>query len=149
VLRVAVLAFAAAALACGGAETEARVAKARSLFERYVALEHAFDPALADLYSDDALIKNKRSYPNGTLNEVTLPAPKYKELLRTMMPVAKLQSDTSTYSDVKYTIEGDAVRITADRFSDMKKYHSPLSLLVKRSAGGEWLIYEELSESRP
>jgi hypothetical protein len=46
-------------------------------------------------------------------------------------------------------VEGDGVRIKADRFSELKKYHSPISILVKPTPDGVWLIYEELSESRP
>jgi hypothetical protein len=34
---------------------------ARALFDRYVELEHAFDPTVADLYADDALIEPKLS----------------------------------------------------------------------------------------
>jgi hypothetical protein len=39
--------------------------EARSLFQRYSSLEADFNPAVADLYADDALIKNKRIYPTG------------------------------------------------------------------------------------
>lgn len=123
--------------------------KAKELFAAYDRLEHEFDPAIADLYADDAVIRNKRVYPTGEVREMTIPASKYKELLRTATPLAKARGDVSTYSNVTYTPEADGVRIKADRYSELKKYHSPLSLLVKPSASGKWLIYEELSESRP
>lgn len=126
-----------------------RVTKAKSIFERYVSLEHAFEPTVADLYSDEAVIRNKRTYPTGQVRELTMPAPKYKELLRKTMPLAKQRGDTSTYADVSYAFDGDGVRIKADRYSDLKKYHSPMSILVKPSSTGEWLIYEEFSESQP
>ena len=125
------------------------VDKARALFELYVQRGRAFDPALADLYSDEAVIKNKRGEPEGEVRELSLPAPQYKDLIRQALPVAKVRGDTSTYSDVEYAIEGDGVRIKADRFSEMKGYHSPISILVKPTPTGEWLIFEELSESRP
>jgi hypothetical protein len=123
--------------------------KAEELFAAYDRLEHEFDPAIADLYADDAVIRNKRTYPTGEVREMTIPASKYKELLRTATPLAKARGDVSTYSNVTYTPEAEGVRIKADRYSELKKYHSPLSLLVKPSASGKWLIYEELSESRP
>jgi hypothetical protein len=78
-----------------------------------------------------------------------MPAPAYKLLIRQAMPLAKQRGDTSTYSDVKFTQEGDMVRVTASRYSNLKKYSSPLSLLVGLNKEGVWLIYEELSESRP
>jgi hypothetical protein len=44
-----------------GAAADASIDQAKQLFDRYVALEHAFDPAVADLYADDARIRNKRT----------------------------------------------------------------------------------------
>jgi len=125
------------------------IKNAQSLFERYVRLEAAFNPSVADLYADGALIKNKRVYPVGPARELTMPAPKYKELIRQSMPLAKERGDRSTYSGVNYTPEGSNIRITAVRFSELKKYSSPISLLVGPSKTGTWLILEELSESRP
>lgn len=131
--------------AMGGTPEE----EARKLFVRYTDAERTFDPAVADLYSDDAKIQNKRTFPDGTIRALTIPAPKYKVLIRTAMPVAKERGDTNAYSEVKYVAEGGKVRITASRFSNLKKYSSPLSLLVGPSPEGKWLIFEELSESKP
>ncbi len=103
----------------------------------------------ADLYSDKAIIRNKRTYPTGQVREITIPAPRYKEMLRQAMPVARARGDVSTYTQVMYALEGEGVRIKADRFSELKKYHSPLSILVKPTASGAWLIYEELGQSQP
>lgn len=123
--------------------------KARELFQEYVTRGTAFDPAAADLYSDSALIRNKRTYPTGQIKELEVPAPQYKSLIRTVMPLAKMKNDHNTYSDVSFAEEGDNVRIKAARYSVLKKYTSPLSLLVGPNKQGQWLILEELSESQP
>jgi hypothetical protein len=123
--------------------------EAKRLFERYLSLGQAFDPAAADLYADDAVIQNRRKYPDGQVKAMSIPAPKYKALIRAAMPAAKARNDRNKYSAVRYAREGTGVRITAERFSELKKYTSPLSLLVKPDVGGTWLIYEELSESQP
>ena len=44
---------------------------------------------------------------------------------------------------------GQHVRIAAQRFSELKRYTSPFSLLVGRREDGPWLILEETSESQP
>jgi len=116
-----------------GGSAASSVDEARQLFARYVALERAFDPAIAELYSDASVIRNKRRYPTGEVRELTIPASQYKDLIRASMPLAK----------------NGRVRVTATRFSNLKKYSSPVSLLVARSDTGRWLIYEELSESQP
>ena len=123
--------------------------EAKKLFERYVDSERTFDPAVSELYSDDAKIQNKRTYLDGSTRVSMMPAPKYKELIRATMPLAKARGDTNQYSEVKYVSEGQKVRITATRFSNLKKYSSPISLLVGPSPEGKWLIFEELSESKP
>jgi len=122
---------------------------AKAFFDHFVQLEHAFDPAAADLYADDAVIKNKRTYPTGQVRELTMPASKYKTLIRQTMPLAKLRGDTNSYSDISYANEGAMVRIRATRFSNLKHYATPISLLVSPDDKGRWLIREELSESRP
>ena len=76
-------------------------------------------------------------------------APRYKTLIREAMPIAKARGDRNTFSNVRYTTEGARVRIHASRFSELKNYTSPISLLVGPSPAGKWLIYEEISESRP
>lgn len=125
------------------------VDEAHSLFQQYTLLEAAFNPAVADLYADDALIKNKRIYPTGQTRELTIPAVQYKALVRSAMPLAKAKGDYSTYSQVSYSDEESGVRIKATRYAVLKKYESPLALLVAPDATGKWLIREEISESQP
>ena len=122
---------------------------AKKFFDRYVALEAAFDITAADLYHNDAKIQNTRTYPTGQKRVQTMPAPAYKQLIKQAMPLAKERGDTNTYSDIKFAQEGDKVRVTASRYSNLKKYSSPVSLLVGPNKEGVWLIYEELSESQP
>lgn len=124
-------------------------AKAEQLWNRYVALEAAFDPMVADLYADDAVIRNRRTYPTGEIREATVPAAQYKLLVRQATPIAKAQNDINRYSGCMYTAEGARVRIACARFSALKNYTSPISLLVGPGPAGGWLIFEELSESRP
>jgi hypothetical protein len=135
--------------AAGHAAESDQLAEARRVFQRFVQLSHAYDVQVADLYAETASIKNKRLYPNGQVRELSMPAAQYKELIRNAMPVAKARGDRSTYSDLKFTVEGKGVRITGTRFSELKQYSSPMSLLVEPSASGSWLIVEELTESRP
>src|SRR5215211_5645227 len=95
-VMLAVFSFASAA---SGAEPQ-DLAQAKRVFNEYVSREQAFDPAVADLYADEALIQNRRSYPHGQVKVLQMPAPKYKELIRSAMPLAKSRGDKNSYSDV-------------------------------------------------
>ena len=131
------------------AQSSAPVDQAKALFSRFVEMEQAYDIAIADLYADDAVIKNKRTYPTGEVRELTIPPAQYKQLIRQAMPLAKSRGDRSTYSKCGYTADGAHVRITCSRYSELKKYTSPYTLLVGPNRAGQWRILEELSESRP
>jgi hypothetical protein len=124
------------------------IAKAKAFFQRYVELEHAFDPAIADLYSDQAVIKNTQYMKDGKIFPRTIEVAKYKQTLRDYMKTkARQLGDISNYSNDTYTQEGNRVRIKVTRYSSIEKLASPVSLLVGPDATGRWLIYEELSES--
>jgi hypothetical protein len=135
-----------AAARAAEAKGEARK-QAEALFNRYVALEHDFDPAIADLYSDTARIESRRINPKGPPEVRTIPAPQYKQQLRKVMPLAKRRRDLSFYTAVSYNAEGSFVRIKATRYAEYKQFTSPVELLVGPSAGGQWQIFEELSEA--
>lgn len=122
---------------------------ARALFNDYVKFGQTFDPACADQIADSALIKDTRHYPTGPKTRV-FPAPQFKELIRKAMPVAKARGDTNSYSQLKFErLSPQRVRIRAVRFSDLKKYSSPLVMVVGPDEDGEWRILEHHTESRP
>lgn len=125
------------------------MAEAKQLFTTYVARLNSFDPAVADLYADDAKIENTRTYPDGTKRTATVPAAQYKAMLRDVMPKAKQSNDTSDFLGVNYTQAGEKVRIETIRFSTVKLEGSPIILVVGAGADGKWVILEEYSESRP
>jgi len=134
----------------GGARTPARSADpARALFDSYQSLERTFDPAMADLYCETALIRTTRIFPSGERRTLEFPAPQYKALIRSLMPVARARNEYSTFTAVKFLPQGSNVRVTATRYSELKKYSSPHSVLIGACDSGAWGILEEISETRP
>lgn len=131
-------------------EPNARLAAAETLFARYVSLEKAFDPAVADLYADTATVRNLRRYPTGQVREMKLEGARYKALLVASLPMAKERGDLSAYTDVAYEVLATGeVAITATRYSELKQYSSPLALRIAPQADGVWRIVEETGESQP
>lgn len=141
--------FACLALASPGAALANPLADAEALFERFQALGQAYDPAVADLYCDSALIRNVRTYPTGQQRVMEFPGHSFKEMIRTVMPLAKARGDVSTYSEIQTEAEGANVRMTAVRFSVLKSYSSLVSILIGQCPDGGLGVLEELGESRP
>jgi hypothetical protein len=160
VLVMAVVAVMAAA-AAGGAmaaapapapaeATGAARKNAEALFNRYIDLEHAFDPALVDLYADEAHIQSRVIVPGRPPTVRTWSGAQYKDLLRRALAKAKeKRQDLNFYSAVNYLRDGSRVRIKAMRYAELQKAVSPVELLVGPNAAGTWRIFEELSESHP
>lgn len=124
--------------------------RAKGVFESLASLSKAFDPSAADLYSDEAKVVSVRKYPSGLPDKkLELTGVQYKELLRKSMPMAKARGDVSTYSDCTYKEEGENVRVACTRYSELKEYSAPHSVLIGPREDGEWLILEELSQTRP
>ena len=132
-----------------GPQASTPVEQAKTFFARFVQMERAHDPAVADMYADDAVIRTKRTYPSGEVRELTIPTPQYKQLIRRAIPLARTRGDRSRYTQCVYEPEAVGVRITCSRFSELKQYTSPYGLLVGPGRAGRWQILEEVSESRP
>ncbi|HLX09033.1 MAG TPA: hypothetical protein VKY89_14355 [Thermoanaerobaculia bacterium] len=150
----AVAAAAAHAPAPGGAAlpeaTGAERKSAEALFARYVDLEHAFDPALVELYANDAHIQSRIIVAGRPPTIRTFSGAQYKDLLRRALAKAKeKREDLNYYTAVTYLREGARVRIRAVRYAELQKAVSPMELLVGPDAHGTWRIFEELSESHP
>jgi hypothetical protein len=130
-------------------QTNSAEGRARTFFARFVEISQVFDPAVADLYADEARIVSVRKYPNGVERKFEIKGAEYKSLIREVIPIAKARGDTNTYDDISYQRQGARVWIRATRYSALKQYSSPYSLLVGPDASGTWLIYEEHSVTRP
>ncbi len=75
---------------------EAGMQKAKAFFEHYMVLEKNFDPAIVDLYSDDAEIKNTRRYPDGQTHQLSMEGAEYKIMIRDFLGLSKRRSSGDT-----------------------------------------------------
>jgi ketosteroid isomerase-like protein len=122
--------------------------EAKEFFNTYTNLYAKFDPAVTNLYANDAVLKNQRHMADGTKKPLSMTGALLKSMIRNgMMELAKERGDTSTYKEVKFVEEEGKVRITCSRYSEMKKYTSPLVLVIAKR-GERWVIVEEHSESK-
>lgn len=122
---------------------------AEELWDNYVELGTGFDPALADLYADDAVITLTRRYPDGRSRTLQFTGEEYKPMVRQAMPIARNRGDVDVYSDVKFENLGDRTRITATRYGTLKKYRAPHELIVGNVGSSGWKILKETGESGP
>lgn len=108
----------------------------------------AFDASGADYYSDEAIIKNIRTYPNGKKRTLKMNGAKYKELLKMVMPLAKKKGDQSTFKKLTYEQKEGIIIIKAKRWSVLKKHETPYEVHFKVIDGAA-KITKETSHSKP
>lgn len=124
--------------------------KPRIFFNNYIQLGEAFDPTVADLYFDQALIHAYRVYPHGLERNMELSGLQWKQLLIKIMPLAKAQNDKSTFSNIEITDINGGYKIKADRYSVRKCYTDMgYYMIIKPSESGNLKIIEEYLETKP
>jgi hypothetical protein len=68
---------------------------------------------VADLYADDAVIRNRRTYPTGEVREATVPAAQYKALIRQAIPLAKARTTSAAIPAAPTRPQGRACGLRA------------------------------------
>lgn len=122
----------------------------KAFFQEYVALNEGFDPAVADLYDDNARILAYRVYPHGLERALEMSGVDWKQLLVKLMPLAKAQNDKSTFSNLSISPVSEGFKIKADRYSVRKCYTDTGYFMVVRPAqDGRFLIIKEYMETQP
>jgi hypothetical protein len=148
-MRLPTLMLIVLALGAGPLGAQASPRSARELWDAYVERGTVFDPSLADLYATNAIIRNTRRYPDGRTRTLEMSGKQYQALIRQAMPLARSRGDVDVYSNVKFERIGKRTRITATRYSTLKKYEAPHELIVGNPTGAGWRILQEIGESQP
>jgi hypothetical protein len=110
--------------------------KAKALFERYVRLERDYDAILYELYANDATV-----HLTGRKSE-QLSMKKFRPLMLKSLAQARKQGDHVAYTNVVYQPEGERVRISMTRASEVDGT-GPASMLVGPDGSGHWVIFEQ------
>jgi len=122
---------------------------AEHFFQHFIALAENFDPAIVDLYSENARIHSARTQGHGQEEIMELNGIEWKALVPQVMPLAKAQNDRSTFSNVKISKQGKGFKIKAERYSERKCYTDHgYYLLIEPSASGALQIIEEYLETQ-
>lgn len=117
-------------------------------FNKYDALNKAYNPEVFDLYANNAKFFMSQMLPDGTETKIAMPVSKLKTLKIDAMNYAKQVGDIDQYSNIKVENENGQVKITADRYSLRKCVtdHSFYLIVNKKNSAGEIQIIEAGAE---
>jgi ketosteroid isomerase-like protein len=131
------------------AEWRSALREVAEFLSRYESLNRAFDPKVGEMYAPDAVLRSERRMPSGERRKMEMSGARLQAMLAVAMPMAKATGDRNSYRDVRFRMEGTGVRVRATRYSELKKYESPIDWLFARDAKGQWRIVEENSVTQP
>ncbi|MEM6928145.1 MAG: hypothetical protein AAF602_14530 [Myxococcota bacterium] len=115
---------------------------ARAFVERLFSLQKEFDPAVFELYADDATLRGERE---GETFQMT--GAQFASFGAEGLAAAKETNDYSTYSKVKIKPDGDGFRVTARRYSEYKCYRDDAFSLQLEERDGKLLVVDQFMSS--
>lgn len=118
-------------------------------FGHYRQLANSSNPAVVELYSDDAQITATRRIKTGVEQSIKIDGKRWKSMTRDMLELTRKSGAVSEYSNIRLQIEGNRAKISADRYSRLKCFHDKnYYMVVEEDSRGELRIVREFMETR-
>lgn len=121
---------------------------ALNFFNSYVQASNSYSPELLNMYSNSAKIIRQVVKPDGTLVNVPFSVNDYKKQLRLSSKIAKIKGYKNYYSNINVTKVANGYKIDALRKPSLSDYKLRASMVVQQQSGGDWLIVEELMQTK-
>jgi ketosteroid isomerase-like protein len=118
-----------------------------AMFDKYKTYEAKFDSALADLYSDDAVVGIFWTDENKKPMQMILKGSAYKEMIRNGVEKAAEKKDKIEYADVTYESVSDGILISGKKTSKLRGESTNFKIFMRPRPDGQWLIEEEKLET--
>lgn len=121
----------------------------QATFAQYKEYEADFDVALANMYSDDAVVGIFWTDEKGQPMQILFKGIAYKDMIRQGMAQAAEKKDKIEYSDVTYEAISGGVLIGGKKTSKQRGETTSFKMFMRPRPNGQWLIEEEKLESIP
>lgn len=116
-------------------------AEAAEFFKRMQTWNASFDSRYPELYAANAKITGLHYRDD---NDLTVTGAQWQQILSLTAAKAKKRNDSSTFSNIRYTPQGERMKITADRYMTRKcNTDKTYYMVLGRQANGQLLIEEE------
>lgn len=117
-------------------------------FNKFQKLGQSYDPAVVELYSNDAKIAAVRIMSDGKERNMKLSGEQWKKLLLDSLDIGKKRGDNSEFSNIQITVNDNQAKIKANRYSHVKCFEDTrYYMVVEKVNGKELKIVEEFMQS--
>lgn len=119
---------------------------AMATFDRFVALERAFDASVADLYADDGIVIERIIADGVERRAREIPMQRYKAALARALRAHAHAPEVASHSQVRAErIAPGWVSVRTLRRSSASRAAAPYELLLRRGGDGVWRIVKEMA----
>ena len=122
--------------------------EALGFFNNYVQASNSYSPSILNMYAGNASIIRQVVKPDGKLVNAYFSVSDYKGQLRLSSKIAKIRHYKNYYSDINVTKVSNGYKIDAMRKPSSSDYKLRASMTVQKQSGGNWLIVEELMQTK-
>ena len=120
------------------------LAAARATFDRFVELEAAFDPRVAELYADDGIVIERVEVEGVERRTREIPMRRYKALIAAAFADHRHAPETATHSQIRLERFAPGwVRVRTLRRSSASRAASDYEIVVRAGSDGVWRIVKE------
>ena len=122
---------------------------ALNFFNKYVNAANTYSPEITTMYSPNARIIREVVKPDGSTVTRVTNTQRYISEMRKSQVVAKVRKYKNDYSNVKVEQTGtDTYKVSALRQPSGETYKLKAYFVVKKQPNGNWLIIEEMMQTK-
>lgn len=122
--------------------------EALAFFNYFVKASNNYSQEIPDMYSDNAKIIRQIIKPNGSTANAYFSINDYRHQMILSAKLAKLRKYKNYYSDISVTKVANGYRINSMRKPSLSDYKLKASMVVQKQSDGEWLIVEEMMQTK-
>lgn len=122
---------------------------ALNFFNSYVNAANNYNPAITTMYSPNARIIREIVKPDGSTVTRVTNTQRYISEMKKSQVVAKVRKYKNNYTNVKVEQTGtDTYKVSALRQPSGESYKLKSYFIVKKQPNGNWLIIEEMMQTK-
>ena len=122
--------------------------EALDFFNSYVNGANNYSSTIAEMYSPTAKIIRQVVKPDGTTVDVATDTATYIKQMKIGQAGAKLRKYKNTYTNIVATPVEGGYKISSLRQPSSEDYKLKTYMIVKKQANGNWLITEEMMQTK-
>ncbi len=122
--------------------------EAIDFFNSYVAAANSYSNTVGDMYSPNAKIIRQIIKPDGTTANATTDTATYIKQMKLGQAGAKLRKYKNTYTNIVATPVEGGYKVSSLRQPSGEDYKLKTYMIVKKQPNGNWLITEEMMQTK-